>query len=153
MLTELVALQVGFWAHMRGISVAIGDSILWYMSGFMAFFSIVIALFKDIPDVKGDAMHGNRTASVRMGVPKVFWTCIMLLMCMYIGSVSFILYFGGNFKGVVAACQSALAAVLMSRARSVDLKSSADVVSMYMLIWNLFYAQYLMFPLITLTVM
>lgn len=153
MLTEFVVMQVGFWAHIRGLSVAAGDSILWYMSAFMAFFSIVIALFKDIPDVKGDALHGNKTASVRMGVPTVFWTCIALLMCMYTGSVGFILCCGGNLKSVVAACQAALAAILLTRAKNVDLKSSADVVSTYMLIWNLFYAQYLMFPLITLTVL
>ena len=126
---------------------------MWYISAFMAAFSIVIALFKDIPDVKGDAMHGNKTASVRLGVPAVFWTCIMLLMCMYTGSVGFILCCGGNLKSIVAACQTALAAVLLSRANSVDLTSSADVVATYMLIWKLFYAQYLMFPLITLTVL
>ena len=126
---------------------------MWYISAFMAAFSIVIALFKDIPDVKGDAMHGNKTASVNLGVPTVFWTCILLLMCMYTGSVGFILYFGGNLKSIVAACQATLGAVLFSRATNVNLKSSADVVAMYMLIWNLFYAQYLMFPLITLTVL
>ena len=74
-------------------------------------------------------------------------------MCMYTGSVGFILYFGGNLKSIVAACQATLGAVLFSRATNVNLKSSADVVAMYMLIWNLFYAQYLMFPLITLTVL
>lgn len=138
---------------MRGLTASAGDSILWYMSAFMAFFSLVIALFKDIPDVKGDALHGNQTASVRLGVPKVFWTCIGLLMCMYTGSVGYILCFGGNLKVAVAGCQAALAWALVSRARSADLKSSTDIVATYMFIWNLFYAQYLMFPLITLTVL
>jgi homogentisate phytyltransferase/homogentisate geranylgeranyltransferase len=44
---------------------------LWFITGFMCFFSIVIALSKDIPDVEGDRVFGIRSFSVRMGKKRV----------------------------------------------------------------------------------
>ncbi len=41
---------------------------LLFVSGFMCVFSIVIAFFKDIPDVKGDRQSSIPTLSVRLGV-------------------------------------------------------------------------------------
>ena len=48
---------VGFFFHMKqalGYPAVITRPLLFAM-GFMLFFSIVIALFKDIPDVRGDS--------------------------------------------------------------------------------------------------
>ena len=39
-----------------------------FASCFMCFFSVVIAFFKDIPDVKGDRLAAIQTLSVRNGV-------------------------------------------------------------------------------------
>ena len=41
---------------------------LLFASGFMSIFSVVIAFFKDIPDVKGDRRSSIQTLSVRLGV-------------------------------------------------------------------------------------
>lgn len=53
-----VMVQLGFYFHMKmalgAKTVALTRPLIFAMS-FMLFFSIVIALFKDIPDVKGDA--------------------------------------------------------------------------------------------------
>ncbi len=50
--------QLGFFFHMKTAlgaqTVALTRPLIFAIS-FMLFFSIVIALFKDIPDVKGDA--------------------------------------------------------------------------------------------------
>ena len=50
--------QLGFFCHMKMAlgagTVALTQPLIFAIS-FMLFFSIVIALFKDIPDVKGDA--------------------------------------------------------------------------------------------------
>ena len=50
--------QLGFYFHMRqymGDHRVILTRPLLFTVSFMLFFSIVIALFKDIPDVKGDS--------------------------------------------------------------------------------------------------
>jgi len=41
---------------------------LLFASAFMSIFSVVIAFFKDIPDVKGDKTSSINTLSVRLGV-------------------------------------------------------------------------------------
>ncbi|KAJ6295981.1 hypothetical protein OIU78_023915 [Salix suchowensis] len=43
---------------------------------------------------------------------------------------------------------SILASILWKRAKSVDLKSKASITSCYMFIWKLFYAEYLLIPLV-----
>ena len=50
-------MQLGFFAHMKrvmGASTVLLTRPLIFATAFMLLFSVVIALFKDIPDVKGD---------------------------------------------------------------------------------------------------
>ena len=50
--------QLGFFFHMKmalGSQTVVVTRPLIFAISFMLFFSVVIALFKDIPDVKGDA--------------------------------------------------------------------------------------------------
>ena len=56
-LCRAVLVQLGFFAHMKrmlGASTVLLTRPLVFATSFMLVFSIVIALFKDIPDVKGD---------------------------------------------------------------------------------------------------
>ena len=54
--------QLGFFSHMKlalgAPSLTLTRPLIFAIS-FMLLFSIVIALFKDIPDVKGDAQVGS----------------------------------------------------------------------------------------------
>jgi len=68
-----VVVQLGFYLHMQASvfkRAAVLTRPLWFAMGFMCFFSIVIALAKDIPDVEGDKVFGIRSFSVRMGQKK-----------------------------------------------------------------------------------
>ncbi|WVZ79110.1 hypothetical protein U9M48_026728 [Paspalum notatum var. saurae] len=121
---------------------------LIFATGFMTFFSVVIALFKDIPDIEGDRIFGIRSFSVRLGQKKVFWICVGLLEMAYsvavlMGATSSSLW----SKTATIAGHSILAAILWNSARSVDLTSKAAITSFYMFIWKLFYAEYLLIPL------
>lgn len=49
---------------------------LLFATTFMCFFLVVIALFKDIPDVDEDRVFGIQSFSVRLGQERVFWICI-----------------------------------------------------------------------------
>lgn len=145
-------MQLGFWAHMTlacGSAKLQLDSRITFMTAFMAFFSVVIALFKDIPDVRGDAMHDTRTASVRFGSHRVFWACVFMLHAAYASAVLYIcISMSGLARLLAMAIQLLLAALLQRRMAAVDLGSHRDIVSAYMFVWKLFYAQYLVFPFV-----
>ncbi|XP_075652349.1 homogentisate phytyltransferase 1, chloroplastic isoform X1 [Castanea sativa] len=122
---------------------------LIFATAFMSFFSVVIALFKDIPDIDGDKIYGIRSFSVRLGQPRVFWICISLLEMAYtvallVGIASSSLW----SKLLTVVGHTILASVLWIRAKSVDLKSKAAITSFYMFIWKLFYVEYLLIPLV-----
>ena len=57
-----IMVQLGFFFHMKLATGASSLSLtrpLIFAISFMLLFSVVIALFKDIPDVKGDAQVSN----------------------------------------------------------------------------------------------
>lgn len=147
-----VLVQLGFWAHMR-LATSPGPlevpSSVAFMVGFMTWFSVVIALFKDIPDVRGDARADVRTASVRFGVRRIFWACIALLQAAYASALWYIwTHCGGALRVAALAGQAALAALLAHKAAATDLNRHEHIVDAYMFVWKLFYAQYLLVPLL-----
>lgn len=145
-----VLVQLGFYYHMK---LAVGSAQitltrpLLFAMAFMLFFSVVIALFKDIPDVKGDDQAGMRTFSVRFGVSRVYWTCIGLLLAAYAGGAVFGLTAPvGWSKVVVTGGHAVMAAILWTLAKRVDLGRKQDITGMYMKVWALFYSEYLLLP-------
>lgn len=115
---------------------------------FMLFFSVVIALFKDIPDTLGDVRAGVRTLSVRWGVERVFWLCIWLLSVAYAGAAGFCLWYCPSplAKVGLAAGHALMCGLLWQRARRVALSDPGEISACYMFVWKLFYAEYLLIP-------
>ncbi|CAN6448147.1 unnamed protein product [Victoria cruziana] len=104
---------------------------------------------QDIPDIEGDRIFGIRSFSVRLGQKRVFWLCIYLLQMAYAaaivaGAASSCLW----SKVVMVTGHGILASILWLRAQSLDLKSKVAITSFYMFIWKLFYAEYLLIPLV-----
>ncbi|XP_039030373.1 homogentisate phytyltransferase 1, chloroplastic-like [Hibiscus syriacus] len=154
-----VIVQLAFYLHIQThvlSRAAVFSKPLIFATAFMSFFSVVIALFKNIPDIEGDKIFGIKSYTVRLGqermsssASRVFWTCISLLEMAYgvsvlVGATSS--YTWSNVITVLG--HSILAAVLWIRVKSVDLKSKAALTSCYSFIWKLFYAEYLLIPLI-----
>ncbi|XP_042443762.1 probable homogentisate phytyltransferase 1, chloroplastic isoform X2 [Zingiber officinale] len=147
-----VIVQVAFFLHMQTFVFrrsAILSRPLIFATAFMTFFSVVIALFKDIPDLEGDRIFGIRSYTVRLGQQRVFWICVYLLQVAYsvaimIGATSSCLW----SKIITILGHAVLALILWSRASSLDLTSKAAITSFYMFIWKLFYAEYLLIPLV-----
>ncbi|KAL8235054.1 hypothetical protein R6Q59_021154 [Mikania micrantha] len=54
-----------------------------FVFGIMSIFGIVIALFKDIPDVVGDKINGINSFALQFGQKQVFWICVWLLEMAY----------------------------------------------------------------------
>ncbi|KAK9274853.1 hypothetical protein L1049_022107 [Liquidambar formosana] len=81
-----VIVQLAFFLHMQTHVYgrpAVFSRPLIFATAFMSFFSVVIALFKDIPDIEGDKIFGIRSFTVRLGQKRVFWCCISLLELAY----------------------------------------------------------------------
>ncbi|XP_059461052.1 homogentisate phytyltransferase 1, chloroplastic isoform X1 [Corylus avellana] len=152
LVVRAVIVQLAFFLHMQTHVYKRPAVFSWpliFATAFMSFFSVVIALFKDIPDIDGDKIYGIRSFSVRLGQSRVFWICIVLLEIAYGVALS---------VGVAACCSwsklitvsghAILATILWNRAKTVDLKSKAAITSFYMFIWKLFYVEYLLIPLV-----
>ncbi|KAL6508998.1 hypoxanthine-guanine phosphoribosyltransferase [Orobanche gracilis] len=120
-----------------------------FATAFMSFFSVVIALFKDIPDIVGDKIYGIQSFTVRLGQERVFWICILLLEMAY--AVGFFVGITSSStwsKWTTVIGHTLLGLLLWNRAKSFDWKSKASLTSFYMFIWKLFYAEYLLIPLV-----
>jgi homogentisate phytyltransferase / homogentisate geranylgeranyltransferase len=124
---------------------ALSTPTIQFATGFMLIFSIVIALFKDIPDVRGDAKAGIQTLSVRWGTTNIYWACIILLEFVYGWAIVF-----GMLRGKVLAsvAHAVLAAVLWWRGGKTDLDDKESIHDCYMDSWKLFYIEYLLLPLL-----
>lgn len=154
LIIRALVVQIGFYSHIRQ-SVPQLDMPPWTESratvfgvGFMTVFSIVIAFFKDIPDVDGDRRNNVQSLSVRLGTDTVFRICIGMLLALYTGAALFAL--GGNNGGgsyLACAAHFALAGLTVAKARAVDLAKAASIWSYYMFIWKLFYLEYCLLPL------
>ncbi|KAA0055535.1 homogentisate phytyltransferase 1 [Cucumis melo var. makuwa] len=111
---------------------------LIFATAFMSFFSIVIALFKDIPDIDGDKIFGIRSFTVRLGQERVFWSCISLLEVAYTAAVLVGVASSSPWsKWLTVLGHVTLGSILWIRAKSVDLKSKAAITSFYMFIWKI----------------
>ncbi|XP_078163015.1 homogentisate phytyltransferase 1 [Carex rostrata] len=147
-----VIVQLAFFLHIKTFVFRRPASFskpLIFATAFMTFFSVVIALFKDIPDIEGDRIFGIRSFSVRLGQKRVFWICVYLLeiaytVAMLMGATSSSLW----SKLIIILGHAFLASNLWNRARSLDLANKSDITSFYMFIWKLFYAEYLLIPLV-----
>lgn len=151
-----VMVQLGFFLHMQhalGVTGGVtgGNFIvtrpLGFTMSFMLLFSVVIALFKDLPDVKGDTQAGVQTFSVRHGTKIVFWTCVGLLMAAYAGGIVFALTSPEPWSRLpVALGHAALAALLWGRSAKVNVGRKGELTEHYMFVWKLFYAEYVIIP-------
>ncbi|KAJ8477624.1 hypothetical protein OPV22_021351 [Ensete ventricosum] len=136
-----IVVQLAFFIHMQryvlGRPIALTKSVV-FATAFMCFFSAVIALFKDIPDVDGDRDFGIRSFSVRLGQEKVFWLCIKLLLTAYTAALAVGASSSNTYrkKLVTVIGHGFLASILWFRAQSLDVENKASVTSFYMFIWK-----------------
>ncbi|KAL0334395.1 UNVERIFIED_CONTAM: Homogentisate phytyltransferase 1, chloroplastic [Sesamum angustifolium] len=134
-----VIVQIAFYLHIQmyvyGRPALLTKPVI-FATAFMSFFSVVIALFKDIPDIVGTRYT-------------VFWICILLLEMAYavallVGATTSCIW----SKWTMVIGHAVLGSLLWTRAKSIDFKNKASITSFYMFIWKLFYAEYLLIPLV-----
>jgi homogentisate phytyltransferase/homogentisate geranylgeranyltransferase len=115
--------------------------------GFMAGFAAVIALMKDIPDVEGDRRHRISTLVLTIGPQRTLRLCqVVLTVCYTAVIVAGLVGIPGASGWVLAAAHAGALAVMWLAGARVDGADQDAVRRYYMLIWKLFYFEFVAFP-------
>lgn len=134
---------------------ALGIPFTWsppitFLAVFMTIFACVIALSKDLPDIKGDRAEGVPTFASRMGPRKLIRVVVALLGINYLGAIATAVFApAGAFRRVVLGLgHLVLGTRLFLYQRNIDPNSQTSIKDFYRFIWQLFYSEYLLFPFI-----
>lgn len=157
-----VVVNLGFFAHFRQwlsqvpasqwLSSAFPPEV-WALTAFVVLFALVIALFKDIPDIEGDRQFQIRTLTVRLGPEVVFGLSRWVLTLCY-G-----LLIGMTLLDALPSVQPlflitthlGLLALMWWMSFRVDLHNKSEISRFYQFIWRLFFLEYLLFPIACVT--
>jgi homogentisate solanesyltransferase len=134
---------------------ALGRPFIWsppitFLAVFMSIFACVIALAKDLPDIRGDVAGGVPTFASKAGAPAIIRVVLALLAINYAGAIAtaFLAPATAFRTPVLVIGHAVLGSCLAMRARSIDPNNQQSVKSFYAFIWTLFYAEYILFPFI-----
>ncbi|GJN32855.1 hypothetical protein PR202_gb21393 [Eleusine coracana subsp. coracana] len=142
---------------------ALGLTFQWsspvaFITCFVTLFALVIAITKDLPDVEGDRKYQISTLATKLGVRNIAFLGSGLLVANYIAAIIVAFQMPQAFRcPVMVPVHAILAAGLifqtwvLEQAKYTKLPSSVlqDAISQYYrFIWNLFYAEYIFFPII-----
>jgi homogentisate phytyltransferase/homogentisate geranylgeranyltransferase len=123
-------------------SLAVGLTVFFFG------FGLVIALYKDMPDLIGDREYDIRTYTVRLGSERVFNTGRLILTAIYTIPVLAAVTLLPDLSGVVLlAVHLVIVGLFWRRSLSVDLSRPKEVTRFYMFLWSLFYIEYVLLAL------
>uniref|UniRef100_N1QXU2 Digeranylgeranylglyceryl phosphate synthase n=1 Tax=Aegilops tauschii TaxID=37682 RepID=N1QXU2_AEGTA len=135
---------------------ALGLTFQWsspvaFITCFVTVFALVIAITKDLPDVEGDRKFQISTLATKLGVRNIAFLGSGLLLANYVVAIVVPFLIPQAFRSfVMVPFHAALAVALIFQTWVLEqAKYSKDAISQYYrFIWNLFYAEYIFFPLI-----
>ncbi|KAK6945422.1 UbiA prenyltransferase family [Dillenia turbinata] len=122
-----------------------------FITTFVTLFALVIAVTKDLPDVEGDRKFQISTFATKLGVRNIAFLGSGLLLLNYISSVMAAVYMPQAFRrSVMIPAHTLLAMSLIFQAWILEQASYTKeaIAKFYQFIWNLFYAEYILFPFI-----
>jgi homogentisate phytyltransferase/homogentisate geranylgeranyltransferase len=121
---------------------------VWALTAFIFGLSLVIAWFKDIPDMEGDSRFKIMTLSLTLGARKVFNIGRGMLAACYLGLVVAGIYGIPGVNGAVLVITHLGLLILMwLKGRAVEMDDKASIARYYLFTWGLFFSEYIFFPL------
>ena len=115
---------------------------------FILFFTIAIAIFKDVPDHEGDKEYNISTFTIILGKSTVFNISRGVITFCYLGMAGAgILGLNGINSSFFMLYHLILLGLLWWRSRAIDLRQKSEITNFYQFIWKLFFLEYLLFPL------
>ena len=136
-----LVVQIGFYEHMRlSVDAEVGswhaNKTLTFSIAFFVVLGVAIALFKDVPDIAGDAQADIQTLAVQMGPRSVVNLTAVISATAYLTAAGF---WAANGYPAAAAAHLALGFVLVRKLHGtvVDGPAAAEGIrSSYMTIWK-----------------
>lgn len=125
---------------------------IWILTAFMFGLSLVIAWFKDMPDITGDRKFRIMTLTLSLGQKKVFDIGRWVLTFCYLALV-FVGFWGiESFNQLLLVISHIVLLLIMWMISfKIDVTDKASISRYYLFIWTLFFAEYIVFPLSVLT--
>ena len=142
-----VIANVGVALHYNYIFGGLVDfspATLVVMAGFFFGFGLVIAIYKDIPDLMGDKAYGIQTFTVKLGPKRAFNLGRLILTIGYAGVMIVAVSHLPQPEGILLLVAQIVALALFWLVSSrVDPRQKSSIAHFYMFLWGLFYAQYI----------
>lgn len=143
--------NIGLYLHFHRL-LGEDTAVPWYfvlaVALFFFGFGLVIALYKDIPDLAGDRQFGIRTFTVRMGPERVFGIGRWLLTLFYLLPVGLALLDVGRPDNLSLVVAHLVALFFFWRASlPVQPANGPSMARFYLTLWGLFYAEYIFLSL------
>lgn len=127
---------------------------VWLLSAFIVVFSIVIAIFKDIPDIEGDRRFNISTFTVQLGQERVYRLARLILTGCYLGMVAISPGLTGVSWLFILITHTLLVGIFWWRSQRVRLPQEAATAAaplsfsqFYQFIWQLFFLEYVLYPI------
>ncbi|XP_058204796.1 homogentisate solanesyltransferase, chloroplastic isoform X1 [Rhododendron vialii] len=120
-----------------------------FITTFVTMFALVIAITKDLPDVEGDRKFQISTLATKLGVRNISFLGSGLLLLNYVGALLAAIFIPQAFRrSLMIPAHTILASSLIFQAWLLEKSNyTKEAISgFYRFIWNLFYAEYIMFP-------
>ncbi|XP_068307637.1 homogentisate solanesyltransferase, chloroplastic [Pyrus communis] len=127
------------------------SSAVAFITTFVTLFALVIAITKDLPDVEGDRKFEISTFATKLGVRNIAFLGSGLLLLNYVGSIFAASLMPEAFRrSLMIPMHAILALSLVFQTWVLEQANYTKeaIAGYYRFIWNLFYAEYLLFPFI-----
>ena len=125
------------------------NSVVAFISSFMTVFATVIAVTKDLPDVEGDVKYGIKTFASTYGVKAIATGATAALTSTYLLAIALPALLPGAFNALpMVAGHAALMVYHLYSYSKLDPTSMDSIQAFYKAIWNSFYLEYVLYPLI-----
>lgn len=143
-----VLINAGFYLHFSGAERL--DSIppeIWLLTVFITLFSLGIAWFKDIPDMRGDAEARIGTLAVKTGARKAFAAGVMTVGAGYLAGVlvPLLIAFDAGSPRIIGIGHLVIGVVFITFSAKTDPREHGEIQRFYRLFWVLFFAEYILF--------
>jgi homogentisate phytyltransferase/homogentisate geranylgeranyltransferase len=141
--------NLGFYLHFRYelTGAAQLDPGIWPLTLFVAFFSLGIAWFKDIPDTRGDAAFQFGTLAVKWGRTAALVAGVLVVSVGY----GIVIAAAGRGElpapGYFSLVHALLLVWFLVRARRLRVDDDGQVKRFYRFFWLLFFLEYIVYPL------
>jgi len=143
-----ILINAGFYLHFSGEAQLSAVPVeIWLLTAFITLFSLGIAWFKDIPDMRGDAEAEIGTLAVKTGARKAFAAGVVTVGIGYLAGilVPLLTTFGAGSPPIVAVGHLIIGVVFIAFSAKTDPREHREIQRFYRLFWVLFFAEYILF--------